>query len=314
MNDAKDVSYHLTGNHPVDPEHIELGFLLHDEFYDDFNNTQQSHGRSGLSDVCFRLWAFFAMFYNKHDHNDHYASSVKNIIEDLDFKIINKFAAMNVLDSMLPNDSKHGTPLTIRDCSSVHTKATFHVHYHFAGSYKFHIPTDGSSIVIHRGRGGDSVLIHATQHIFQISESQSEESSYEILERDVCFKFMSNESIYQKETNWRKEIIDRSTTNTVVPLLEDFNLSTSQRVGDKLYKADCVDERFRMLPLRKSPVTNEVQEWLDMTNYPFATVYPYSFDGNLRDIISRESMDYSTCRQIALVMARLLGHIHRKGV
>ena len=125
---------------------------------------------------------------------------------------------------------------------------------------------------------------------------------------------MSNEAIYQRETNWRKEIVDPSTINTVVPLLEDLNLSKCKRLGDKLYKADYMDERYRMLPLRKNPMSGEVQEWLDMKNYPFATVYPYSFDGNLRDIISRESMDSSTCRQIAQGMARLLEQVHKKGV
>jgi hypothetical protein len=219
---------------------------------------------------------------------------------------------MKVLSSMLGPDMVHNTS-SIRDCASVHTKAAFHVHYHFAGSYKFPNSSDGSSIVIHRGRGGDSILVHATQHIFTINESLGEESSYEILERDVCFKFMSNEAVYQRETNWRREIVDRDTTNTVVPLLEDFNLSTCNRLGDKLYKADCVDERYRMLPLRRNQISNEVQEWLDMTNYPFATVFPFSFDGNLRDMISRESMDDSTCRHIAQDMARLLGHIHKKG-
>ena len=80
MNDAKDASYHLRDIHPVDPEHIELGFLLYDDF-NELDKSEQNHRREGLSDVCFRLWAFFAMFYNTHDHNDHYASSVKNIIE-----------------------------------------------------------------------------------------------------------------------------------------------------------------------------------------------------------------------------------------
>ena len=310
MNAARNVSYHLEDNHPVDPEHIELGFLLHDDFPD--STTDRRHGE-GLSDVCFRLWAFFAMFYNHNDTNDHYASSVKNIIEDLDFKIIDKFSAMQPLRSMLQPNVAHKSSSTIRDCASVHTKAALHIHYHFAGSYKFPIPNDGSSIVVHRGRGGDSILVHGTQHIFSIADGSGEEPHYDILERHVCFKFMSNEAVYQRERNWRREIVDRNTSKMVVPLLEDFDVSTCVRFGDKLYKSDCVDERFRMLPLRRHQVTNEVQEWLDMTNYPFATVYPFSFDGNLRDMISRESMDDSTCRQVAHDMARLLDQIHKKG-
>ncbi len=324
-----ELCYHRRGNHPIEPDHLVCGFL--DNFQTDDSTPEQP--ACSLSERSYWMWLMFTCYFNIAYPKDNYAESVRNVLGELDFGQIDKltnmvippFAFQNIFDS---SEFQEFPAFIIRNYANVYCKDVMYSHNHFAGLYTFNPPADGSSILIHRERTGQSILVQATKKIFSINspdmESDNVDSSwmftpisdvrfrrdFTLTEIPVCFKFMKNKLPFTRELNWRSELGKLNSHSSIVPIIESFDVEAFE--VSKRYIKDRQDERFRKMALRSHVNKTDITEWINLAQYPYAIVLPFS-DGNLHDVLSHGLIEPEYLKPIGVEMGYLLQDFHKQG-
>lgn len=319
------VSYHVEGNHPVDPIHLKLGF---------FENLPKDPVtvKTGvkLSETCTRFWIFFATYVNLQNPSDQYAPSVDRILEKLNFDETKALVRMQIpqetFRSVQTVNWDHSR-LTIDHYANVYCKIILHKYFYFAGMYDF-APLSTSSILVHRGRNNQSALVLATQKkfvmkrpgngvvsdgswMFDPTTDVRNRSDYEIEEMQVAFKFMTNKIDFEREVKWCKEFSgNKNISGGLVQILSTFDPNCIDGEVDKKYALDRVDKRFKVLPLH----LNGPDDTLDLTKFPYAVVVPYAAGGTLQDVIGHTNMDLHAIKISAYQMGSVLDDIHDLGL
>lgn len=320
------LSYHWKDNYPVNPRHVKLGL---------FNGIPEAiegsdSGGIFLSSVCKHVWTFFVTYCNPDDHSDQYASSVDRVLEKLSYSETEKLQRMAVTKGSfkkLLSVDWDGSILTVDNFANIYCKMLFHKYYYFAGLYDLS-PTSESSMLIHRGRDGDSIIIKATQK--QICRKKHSDGSYKVFDlhddarmrddfyieqKPVVFKLMKNALAFEKEVKWRRELSDLRDSSAIVQMLSTFDPNAIDGQVDEKYQSDRLSERFKRIPMRNN--LNEEDndnEYLDMTMYPYAVVFPFATDGNLQETISRGSLDVEQAKRSLRDLAKLLYGLHSNGL
>lgn len=323
------VSYHWEGNSPVDPIHLKLGF---------FDNLPKDPvtPKTGvrLSDSCTRIWIFFATFVNLQNPSDQYAPSVDRILEKLNFDETKSLVRMQIPQGTFRNVQTVNwdhSKLTIDHYANIYCKIIFHKYFYFAGMYDF-TPLSTSSILVHRGRNNQSVLVLANQKkfvmkrpgngvvsdgswMFDPTTDVRNRSDYEIEEMQVAFKFMTNKIDFEREVKWRKEFSgNENIAGGLVPILSTFDPNCIDGEVDKKYALDRVDKRFKVLPLHSKSVQGNSDDALDLTKFPYAIVVPFAAGGTLQDVIGHTTMDLRAIKRSAHQMGSVLDDIHAIGL
>mmetsp|Transcript_8743 Transcript_8743/g.10098 ORF Transcript_8743/g.10098 Transcript_8743/m.10098 type:complete len:1855 (+) Transcript_8743:175-5739(+) len=330
LSGQEELSYHKKGNHPIDPDHIKLGFL------DDLQDFTQDNKDSGfqLSDVCMRIWVFFSCYFNPFNPEDNYCDSLKRVLGQLSFDVIE-----NVIYKQIPIYAFENTrttdfnsnPFTIEQYANVYCKIEMNSHHYFSGLYDFTPPSNGTSILIHHDCTGQSILIRATQVKFTVNETEDDyeetgkswmfnpatdvncRTDFSVEKIPVCFKLTKNKSLFEREVNWRKELGELKAHRSVAPILATYDATKSEE-ADFRYAKDRQDERFRKLPLRTNLSSSNVEEWVNLSRYPFAVIFPYSSDGSLYNALSHGSINPFALKGIVQDMGHLLKDMHNQGL
>jgi serine/threonine protein kinase len=322
------LSYHWNKNHPVDPIQVKLGFT-------DFDATaganEIENSALSLSDTCSRVWAFLCIFVNFNDESDHYQNSVERVLENLSHEEIGYLSGMAIPIDIFKNT---GSPrldkdlLTIQNYANVHCKKIiFQKYCCFAGMYDF-APKSTSSIVLHHSRNNDSIMIHATKLEFLFKKPREEtaksqwmfdptselhrRSDFEIIESPVVFKFMTKRLDFEREVKWRKELNDVYSSSHVLQILTTFEPTCIDGEVDEKYAVDRMHQRFKELPLRKRAADRT--EFLDITNYPYAVVFPYACGGSLQDTLIKDKLTLVDIKKVASQMGKALNEFHERGL
>jgi serine/threonine protein kinase/ankyrin repeat protein len=316
------LSYHWNDNYPVNPRHVKLGLL---------NGIQEAIKGSDcedmiLSSVCKHVWTFFVTYCNPDDHSDQYASSVDKVFEKLSYKETEKLQRMSVpkgsFKKLLSVDWD-GSILSVDNFANIYCKMLFHKYFYFAGFYDLS-PTSESSMLIHRGQDGDSIIIKATQKeihrkkhsdgsykVFNLHEDARMRDDFYIDQKPVVFKLMRNALAFEKEVKWRRELSQLKESGAIVPMLSTFDPNAIDGQIDEKYQSDRLSERFQRIPLRNNLKDEDGDnEHLDMTMYPYAVVFPFATDGNLQETISRGSLDIDDAKKSLRDLAELLASLH----
>lgn len=328
-----ELSYHTKGNHPVEPNHLLLGFM---------NNLRQDDQapevmENSLSMICAHFWVFISCYFNLNNPEDNYSQSVRNILSELDFAGIDMLTNLEIpafafKDKFDPAGIIGFPTFTVDNYANVFCKAEMFAHKHFAGLYTFSPPSTGASLLIHRQSSGQAILVKATQMLLVINSQDGTnagndptESSwlftpasdvrlrkdFTLTEVPVCFKFIKDKLSFTKEVNWRTELEELIRHRSIVPIVEFFSIDDTEQ--NKRYIKDRQDERFRKMPLRSKLRKSDIDEWINMAQYPFAIVMPLSVDGNLHDVLSHGLVDPPSLKDIAVDMGHLLKDLHKKG-
>jgi len=285
-----------------------------------------------LSPVGIRLWCFFVAYNNRKSPEDNYLQQVESILEDLEFDIVEKLIDLAVpkfaVEFMEPGVSPVG--LTMRDIASPKIKALFESYYFFLGRYEFSTEIDG--VLLHRSCDNNTVYIRAMEHVVRTTEYQppkvyspgvAEESIWNTGEmvhdeegylasefkdkkRQVCFKLTRNETVYNNEIRSRSQLGMKEgivTPNHILPLLSHFSTSEHGR-----FKLDVNDERFKMLNCYGS-------EYIRLSDYPYALVFPHSDEGDLYDFSFHQGTHQrNEIIDIGLQVTKALKLMHEKNV
>jgi ankyrin repeat protein len=314
-----DKAYHIRGNHPIEPSHLLFGFLKN------FKTDDQLPDEHELSQVCYNIWIFMACYYNLSNPDDNYAESLKHIFAELDFSSIEMLTELNIPMDTFRNTLAESPSYSVEKHANVFCKADIYSNSFFAGSYTFNAPSNGASILLHREKSGQSILVQATKKVFNIHRKDNDQSwmfvpgsdvrfrsDYSLADVSVCFKFMKNKSTYQRELNWRTELGDLSGHQSIIPIIDSYDIDCAEETSR--YVKDRQDQRFRKLPMRSKSVRSDTTEWLNLTQYPFAIVHPMSVDGNLLNVLSRGLIDTSSLKGIIADLGNVLKEIHGKGM
>ena len=322
-----DTSYHKKGNHPVEANHLVFGFL--DGFHHDEVLANESNGV--LSDACLKFWIMMSCYYNPSDPSDNYAESVANVLGQLDFREIDTLTNMTIPSQAFTHvfDSRrfeNYPPYVVYNYSNAYCKEKMYSYKNFAGKYLFTPPSNGASILVHKERCSQSVVVCANQKSFIVNSEEANgksswmfnpetdirfRSDFKFEEIPVCVKFMKNKVDFQTEVNWRKELSNLNTIDLIVPILDSF--SEGEEEGNQRYSKDRQDERFSKMPLRHNSRKTDVKEWLNLSQYPYAIVFPFSTDGNLSDALDHGLVDLCSLKEIATDMGYVLKDLHGKG-
>lgn len=341
MTGQGELSYHLKGNNPVEANHLLFGFL--DGFDDDKEIVDASNGL--LSDACLKIWIMMTCYCNHEDPSDNYADSVTNILLQLNFDEIDLLTNMKVpsfafTDVYDPSDHEEYPPFNVYNYCNVYCKEKMYSYRNFAGTYFFTPPSNGGSMLIHKERCSQSILVQATKKLFVVNnpnsvsldkennkdaQKKSKTSSwmfkptYDVRfrsdfshdETSVCFKFMKNKVNFEREKNWRTELSEIGSKDLIIPILDAFGDSEDE--GNIRYFKDRQDARFCKMPLRLNSKKNDVKEWLNLSHYPYAIVFPLSTDGNLVDVLNHGLIELKSLKEIAKDMGYVLKDVHGKG-
>jgi len=321
------LSYHWKGNHPIDPIHMKMGFFTGVQ-----NTPFAQTSDIELSEVCSRFWTFLASFVNLDEPSDQYAAAVDRIFEKLNHDETKFLIRMPIAPGTFKNVQIidwDQTSITIEHYANIFCKAIFHKYYHFAGIYDF-TPPPMSSMLLHRGRNNDSLLILATQRnlvmnrtsddltdstwMFDPTTDVRKRKDHTIEESQVVFKFMTNRIDYEREIKWRKEFTAEGEIPGVVPIITTFDPNCIDGEVDKKYAVDRLDKRFKEMPLYSKESQGDIEESLDLTKYPYALVLPYARGGSLQDCIGHGNLDYESAKQGGRQMARTLQAMHSRGL
>jgi hypothetical protein len=321
------LSYHWIKNHPVDPIHFKLGF--NDlETTDGDNETEET---DFLSDTCSRVWAFLTIFVNLNDESDNYSSSVERIIDNLSHEQLGRLSEMTIPSDTLTSKGSSRwdkDQFTIQNYANVYCKKViFHKYCCFAGMYDFS-PKSTSSIVLHRNKNNDSIMIHATKLEFRLKKSKDEasrsswmfdpttelknRSDYEIEAFPVVFKFMKKRLDFEREIKWRKELNVVGTSSHVLQILTTFEPDYIDGELDDKYAVDRMHQRFKELPLRQG--ATDRTEFIDITQYPFALVFPNAIGGSLHDTLTQDNLILADIKKAASQMGDALMEFHENGL
>jgi len=323
VDDVKGIrSYHEAGNHPVDPEHIKLGFIKDDDLPTKGENMAS---KGFLSDVATRLWMFFAIYQNATDSSQHYAKYVSEILSKFCFEKLKTLVEMCVTEDRVAKKISTRPEATVHDYANPHCKAEIHTHYYFAGAYDFE-STLGKSILLHRDHGGKTLIIRATEHIFSFRKIMLETGDSEdqiqctIEQRPVCIKFTKNRAKYENEIQLRTELDVGGNfvhCNHIAPILSHFDATKQDNKLNKKFALDRMDERFRKLPTYSHTIEctnhNTQHEFIDISSYPYAIVSPLSACANLFESINHGIMDPAMLRCLSKDMGTVLQSLHNKG-
>lgn len=289
-----------------------------------------------LSDVAMRIWSFFVLFNDKKNPDDNYAKQVEEVLEELDFELIERLVNLPVPD-YAQEYLEMGTSLdgvTLRDVASPSPKAVIHGHYYFLGEYEF--PTERDGLVLHRTSDYSTVMIRATRHVIKTQEYQPGEeldpgaaeeaiwttgevvaeeggymaSKFDHSKRTVYFKLTKNKEGFDNEVKCRSQLGvspgDVAAAN-VIPLLNRFCTLVDDK-KNRRYKLDTEDERFRDLKLPSG-------DTIRLSDYPYALVYPYSDEGDLYDYFFHRGLDdISDIADLGRQVGKALKMMHEKGV
>lgn len=318
------LSYHWKGNHPVNPRHIRIGIR---DCYSTTGDDLKITSESALSDACARAWIFFVAYINPNDESDNYANSVDKILDKL-----THVETMTLVRMSIPNGAIkanwEGSMLTVDMYASISCKFLLHKYSYFAGAYDLSPKTE-SSILVHRGVEGNSVFIRATHmEIFRTKNADGsfkkrdprqdvrKRDDFYLKQRPVILKLIRDSFTFEKEIRWRDELSSFDHSNAVVPILDTFDPEVIERSQDKKYQTDRYDRRFTKIPLRNNSLTEESdeEEYLDMTLYPYAIVFPYATEGSLLDTIVKGNLDITNAKRSLRHIAELLDGLHSHGL
>jgi ankyrin repeat protein/serine/threonine protein kinase len=301
-------------------------------------SEQQSYQVEGgetpfLSEVAMRIWCFFVLFRDPKNPDDNYISQVEEILEDLEFDLVERMITMPVPD-YARGYLEEGTAtegVTLHDVATPCCMAFFHSVYYFLGRYEFATETD--RILMHRSSDRQTVWIKAIEHRASTAEYQSanemdpgavEQSIWETGEIvqeeegylapkfrdskiDVYFKLSKSQSAYENEIECRKEIDRRSNGGFVVPLVGQYSAFGDSKL-DQRYQADARDDRFEVLNLSGG-------ESIQLSDYPYAFVYPYYREGDLFDHFYHHGVEgMEEVVDVTTQVAKALQGIHENGV
>eukprot|EP00980_Cylindrotheca_fusiformis_P029091 scaffold22715_cov128-Cylindrotheca_fusiformis.AAC.2 len=286
-----------------------------------------------LSEVALRLWSFFVLFRDKKNPDDNYSTHVEQILDGLDFELIERMITLPVPDYALRylDESTVTEGITLHDVASPCCMAFFHSIYYFLGRYEF--PKDAGRVLMHRSSDGKTVWIKAVEHhastaeyhpgnelapgtaeeaIWQTGEVVPEEEGYlapkfHDSKTDVYFKLTKSRIAYETEVECRKEIENYANSDFIFPVIGQYDALGESKV-DQRYNADTHDDRFEVLHLPEGGS-------LRLSDYPHAFVYPYRQDENLFDHFYHcgiEGMEEIV--DIASQLGIALKSIHESGV
>lgn len=313
-------SYHEIGKHPVDPEHMTLGFL---------NDTSVEKDRYELSncklgDAGTRLWKFLTIFQNRKDSSDHYAQYVMEILSKLSSEEIEHLSNLRVVENELEKQNVSQSELTVQGCANPYCKAEIHSKSFFAGSYDFQT-TLGTSIFLHEGYGGKTLSVSAIENIFDLretgdSENQIIESSIE--KRPVCVKFMKSRKQFESEIGMRAELKlgkKYAHEGPIVSMLDYYDATKLNVKKNKKFAFDRKNKRFQHVPIyslgMETPRQKRgvQQKFVDISRFPYAIVYPLGSQKNLLESVACGAMNQELGMNIFIEMAEVLKTLHNKG-
>lgn len=319
----EDAAYHIKGNQPMEPNHLIFGFL--DQFVDD----EQLGDDSTLSDSCLKIWIFLTCYYNLSNPDNNYSESVGRVLGQLDFTDIDMMSKIEIpsftfREMFDPSQLIEFPSFTVENYANVFCKAELYAHNHFAGMYTFTPPANGGSLLLHRDRSNQSILVRATQKQFIVNPEESNSSwmfsptsdvryrsDFRLVESPVCIKFIKSKAVYSREVNWRAGLGELIDNGSIIEIIDSYDIEGTDE--KKRFIKDRQDERFRKLPLRLNAAKADNDEWINLAQYPYAIVLPLSVDGNLQDILSRGLVDSTSLKSITADMGHLLKELHSKG-
>ena len=302
-----------------------------------------------LSDVVTRLWIFLTTFSNDSEPSDHYAVYVENILSSLPFQTIKHLIQISVPHYGRPMKRDAGGSyvphhisttatleqrnLCVRECANRYCQTVMHSFYSFIGLYDFTPPKvecdDHSmfgcdpSILIHRGRGGQTLLLRAVEHTFVTNKNEArknlgmEESgtstsistkegddglghgervntNLTISTRLVCIKFMADQWNFETEIQMCSQLgllnsthCEEQDDGPIVPILAHYNAANPTQLSDLKFASDIKDEHFHHITLRagssSTSTQNHKNDCVELSKYPYTIVLPLSTDRNLYD-------------------------------
>jgi len=327
------VPVHVDNKHPVDPDHEKFGFTKDENI---IVYAVPSAGKNiTFSDVASRLWIFLCMFSNMNDKTDNYAKYVEGVLRDLAFDSL-QFLVNKSIPTYTYSDSlaSFSSDKVLRDYANPYCRAVMHSFYYFAGLYDFSAPASGASILLRHQ--GSSILLQVMEHSFFAGSSkdnsietdevreQSEkdkedsdddndinfkvhdDSEFQISHRMVCIKLMKDEARYRKELALHGAFSEKAIATA--PILAHYDATNTKRVVDKQYASDIEDHRFRNVCLRTTSLDS--CDKVDISEYPYAIVYPAATDFDISDSLIRGSFDLSLGSQLCHQMGNVLNELH----
>ena len=320
-----DASYHLKRNQPVEPKHITFGFLNHIKGQEEDNKDITDHD---LSAVCEKFWVFMTCYYNLSNPENNFSQSVRRILAQLDFDDIEMLMNLKLPSNTFQKNFDSSQIIdfpsyTVDNYANVFCKAEFHSHRYFAGLYTFIPPVNGGTILLHRDRSNQSIFLQGKQLVFKINSQNNHplmftptsdvryRSDYTVNEIPVCFKFTKSQAVFKTEVKWREILKDLSKSSSIISIIDSYDVESSDK--NMIYIKHREDKRFRKMPLRLHSAKTDSLEWVNLTHYPFAVVFPLSTDGNLCDVLRRGLLDSSAVKSMIIGMAYLLNNLHKKG-
>lgn len=317
-------SYHEVGEHPMDPEHIKLGFIKDDNLS---SKVQDYSKKNLLSDVTTRLWMFFAIYYKVADLSEHYSRYVAGILEKLSHEKMTALVNLLVTEDRMAKQDAPPQEATVHDYANPNCKAEIHTRIYFAGAYDFE-STPGNSILLHRGHADKTLLVRATEQSFSFQQAAKNTGDLEdkaldcrIEQIPVCIKFTKDRASYENEIRLRAQLGlggggSIVHDNHIIPMRCHFDATKSGKLNKK-FAWDKMDERFRKLPTYTNTIETmshiSQQEFVDISSYPYAMVFPLSMHVNLFESIAHGVMDLDMPRCLSKDMGGVLKTLHDKG-
>ena len=285
-----------------------------------------------LSHVGERLWCFFVAFNMFSCPNDNYLQQVESILKDLEFDIVEQLIDLAVPEHAVQYMKSGISPigLTMRDIASPKVKELFESYHYYLGRYEFSSEIDG--VLLHRSCDDSTVVIRATEHVVRTTEYQPPKdfepglaeqeiwdtgrmvydedgylaSKFKDKKKQVCFKFTTNQTVYDNEVRSRSRLgMDEGDipANNILPILGHFNSLQNGR-----YRLDSKDDRFKK-------INSYGGECICLSDYPFAIVYPYSDEGDLHEYFYNQSMiSKKEIIHIGLQVAKALKLMHSRNI
>eukprot|EP00934_Nitzschia_sp_Nitz4_P003396 Nitzschia sp. Nitz4//scaffold137_size62074//51311//57656//NITZ4_006427-RA/size62074-snap-gene-0.20-mRNA-1//1//CDS//3329535736//3386//frame0 len=289
-----------------------------------------------LSDTAMRLFCFFVLYNDVRNPEDNYIAQVEEITDEQTYDVLEQLMNLPVPPYALKYLEKgtNAAGLTLRDAACPTSKALFRSFQYFLGKYEF--PAELDSILLHRNSDGNTVYVKAIEHVIRTKEylpkqefepgeaeetiwatgSKVEEeggymaSKFVDKKRFVCFKLTRNQEAYDNEVLCRNHLGVASgepTLSNVLPLLNDFVATEATKKGRK-YLMDVNDERFQTLQLFGG-------ESVELSDFHYALIYPYSDEGDLFDYFFHHGVDgMEDVSAIAKQVAAALRMMHEKGI
>jgi ankyrin repeat protein len=295
-----------------------------------------------FSEVGLRIWAFFALYRDKHNPSDNYSSQVTSIFNEIEYDCVESLVMLplpSCARMYFPETpSKDLKRLIFREAANPKCREFMHRMCFFIGTYEFQSDY-GPDIVAYQSEDGNSVVVKAYEWLFTTEESTdavtpgvSEATiwktgevpaevglAFRSVRRPVRIQFTKRQDVYDKEVRNRiragvpVECRGFEAVNNMVPLLNHYNANDSSRRENRMYLTDVQDGRFSTLQLCRGSTVG-VYDSISLAEYPFALVYPDICSESLESLHSRCGVGESKQRkEICFAIADAVLHLHSRG-